>query len=146
MYKRYHDGLITTITTNTNVTVEKYFGELEKPEDGNFAKGDLPIVYIDFIEDDTSKANTIDIGFSLYIVHMAYSKNKITRENTHNEIHDLLQEIYKSLSFKSIEGSDPVEMKKLQKIFDASAAGGYLTVYKKDISITIQNPILTGEI
>ena len=144
MYKKYHDGLLTAI--RTNITAEKYFGELENPEKGNFAKGDLPIVYIDFIEDDTSKPNTIDLVFSLYIVHMAYSKHKTTRENTQNEIHDLLKNIYKELSFKSIEDSEPIEMKKLQKIYDASAAGGYLSVYKKDISMTIKNPIITGEI
>lgn len=146
MYQKYHDGLITAVTTNTTINAEKYFGELEKPEEGNFLKGSLPIVYIDFIQDDTTKPRTIDIDFSLYIVHMSYSKNKTIRTNTQTEIHDVLKEIYKHLAFKSIEDSEPLELKKLRKIFDANAAGGYLTVYQKEISMTIPNPILTGGI
>ncbi|MCX6076426.1 MAG: hypothetical protein NTW78_05995 [Campylobacterales bacterium] len=146
MYQKYHDRLITAITANTTINAEKYFGELEKPEEGNFLKASLPIVYIDFIQDDTSKPRTIDIDFSLYIVHMSYSKNKTIRTNTQAEIHDVLKEIYKQLAFKSIEDSQPLELKKLRKIFDANAAGGYLTVYQKEISMTIPNPILSGGI
>ncbi len=146
MYQKYHDALLSLINTKTTARAQKYFGELENPQEGNFAKGSLPIVYIDFVEDDTSKANTIDIVFSLYIVHISYSKNTTLRENSNNEIHDLLKDIYKNLAFKSVEGSQPIEMKRLQKIYDATAAGGYLSVYKKDISITIKNPIITGEI
>jgi len=146
MYQKYQDGLIAAITTDTDINAAKYFGELEKPQEGNFAKAALPMVYVDFVEDDTSNQKIIDIKFSLYIVHMSYSKNRETRSNAKNEIHTVLKEIYKNLAFKTIEDSDPITLAKLQKIFDANAAGGYLTVYRKDVQITLPNPILTGEI
>lgn len=146
MYSKYQEAIIETIKNHTNVNVEAYFGELENPNEGKFLKGSLPIIYIDFIEDDTSKPRTIDIEFALYIVHMSYSKNKQIRINAKDEIHDLLKKVYKSLAFKSVENSQSIELKKLRKIYDASAAGGYLSIYKKDISMQIPNPILTGEI
>lgn len=146
MYSRYQEALINAIKKETDINVQTYFGELENPQEGKFLKGSLPIIYIDFISDDTSSPRTIDIEFALYIVHMSYSKNKQTRKNTKNEILDLLKKVYKSLAFKSIENSKPIEMKKLTKIYDASASGGYLSVYKKDLSMQIPNPILTGEL
>lgn len=146
MYAKYHQSLLDIINTTPNIKADKYFGELSELEKGNFIKNGLPIIYIDFVGDDFPNTKDIDITFSLYIVHMSFSKNKITREKTNNEIHDVLQKIYKLFSFKSIFGSDPIKLEKLQKIFDATAAGGYLTIYKKDLSIRIKNPILTGEI
>jgi hypothetical protein len=146
MYQKYHDSLVHMLSTNTSAACEKYFGELRTPESGDFAKGSLPIIYIDFIQDDTSKARIIDIEFSLYIVHMSYSKNKLTRAAAQNEVHALLKEIYKCLSFQCIEDSQPIELKKLKKIFDANAAGGYLSVYQKELFMSIPNPILTGGI
>lgn len=144
MYKKYQDGLIQAIKNNTDINAQDYFGELERPEEGAFAKGALPAVYIDFVEDDTSNPSTIEIFFSLYIVHISYSKNTQTRLETKQEIYDLLGSIYNNIAFKSIEDSEPLRLKKLQKIFDAKAAGGYLTVYKKDLSMHIPNPLITG--
>ncbi|WP_455756480.1 hypothetical protein [Sulfurimonas sp.] len=146
MYQKYQSGLVETITINAGIKAKEYFGELENPQDGKFLKGSLPIIYIDFIEDDTSKPRTIDLNFALYIVHASYSKNELTRKDTQNEIHDLLKKVYKHLAFQSIEDSEPIELKKLKKIYDANAANAYVTVYKKDISMSIPNPILTGDI
>ena len=143
MYQKYQDGLIAAIK-KANVNAEEYAGELEKPQEGNFKKSGLPIVYIDFVEDDTSKPTIIDIHFSLYIVHISFSKNKDVRSDTKKEMLDLLKDVYKSIAFKPIEDSEMVVMGKLKKIYDASAAGGYLTVYKKSISMKIPNPILGG--
>ncbi|NOQ31513.1 MAG: hypothetical protein GQ570_10350 [Helicobacteraceae bacterium] len=147
MYQKYQDGLINAINAITTVAIkaEQYFGELEKPQEGNFLKGSLPIIYIDFIQDDTSKPTTIDIEFSLYIVHIAYSKNKATRITARTEIHELLKAVYKQLAFKPIEDSEPIEFKKLRKIYDASTAGGYVTIYQKEILLSVPNPILKGE-
>lgn len=145
MFNKYHEWLIDTMNAN-NVKAQRYFGELADPEKGNFDKGSLPLVYVDFVGDDFPNAKDIDIKFSLYIVHMSYSKNKATRTNMQNEIHDLLQNIYKAFTRQSVYGSNPINIGKLQKIFDSTAASGYLTVYTKDITITIKNPILMGEI
>ena len=142
MYQKYISSIISTINTYTSANAMEYFGELENPNEGKFLKGSLPVVYIDFIEDDTSKPRTIDIELALYIVHISYSKNQKIRTNIKKEIHDLLKEIYKSLAFKTVEDSQPIQLRKLKKIYDASTAGGYVTIYKKDISITIPNPLI----
>lgn len=146
MYREYQDALIAKIKNNINSNVQPYAGELERLNAGEFVKSSLPIIYIDFVEDDTSQYKTVDLYFSFYIVHMSFSNNKDTQMNTKNELFDLLQNLYKSLFHELIRESDPIRLLRLKKIFDANISGGYLTVYQKDIKMTIPNPILTGEI
>lgn len=140
MFDIYQDEIIKKIGTIVNT--KAYAGELNNPQDGLFLQQNLPCVFVDFIEDDTSDVHTSKVVFSLYIVHISYSKNELNRAKVKKELFTLLKDIYKAIAFKPILDSKPIRLTKLKKIFDAVAKGGYLTVYKKDIHIDIPNPLL----
>ena len=144
MHTTCQEAIINVINNIDGVTAEEYAGELENPKDNRLNKAALPIVYIDFVEDDTSNPNHIDLFFSMYIVHISFSKNKENRKNVKIELDALLNEIYENIAFKSLVNSEPIELGKLKKIYDANAAGGYMTVFRKSVSMRVPNPIIGG--
>jgi len=122
-------------------TTQKYYGELEHPSTAQFLQNDLPLIYVDFLGEDTIDSFTLELKYSLYIVHLSYSKHKSTRTKKHYELYDLNADIRKELFMTSILDSQPLSLKKLSKIYDAVSANGYLTIYKRDLSFSIPNNI-----
>jgi len=137
--KKYEESLIDEL--KEIATVKKYYGELEHPTTAKFIQNDLPLIYVDFLGEDTNKDFTLSLQFSLYIVHIAYSKHTHTRTKKHYELYDLITDIRKKLFMKTILDSDYIQLKKLSKIYDAVSANGYLTIYKRDLIFTIPNSI-----
>jgi phage gp37-like protein len=137
--QKYEKSLIDRL--KNIATVQKYYGELEHPSTAQFIQNDLPLIYVDFLGEDTNNNFTIELKFSLYIVHLSYSKHKDNRTKKHYELYDLITDIRESLFQKSILDSSPILLKKLSKIYDAVGANGYLTIYKRDLTFIIPNNI-----
>ncbi len=139
MTQQYEAKLLELL--NKITTTQKYYGELEHPTSAQFIQNDLPLIYVDFLGEDTKTNYTCELTFSLYIVHLSYSKHKSNRTKKHSELYDLNDDIRKTLFMQSILESSPITLKKLSKIYDAVSANGYLTIYKRDLTFIIPNNI-----
>lgn len=137
MTQQYELALIDSL--KDIATVQKYYGELEHPTTAQFLQNDLPLIYVDFLGEETNSNFTIELTYSLYIVHLSYSKHQSNRTKKHYELYDLNADIRKELFMKSIIDSTPIQLKKLSKIYDAVSANGYLTIYKRDLTFVIPN-------
>ena len=137
MSKLYEKALIEKL--QDIATTQKYYGELEHPTSAQFVQNDLPLIYVDFLEEKPMGNLHTELTYSLYIVHLSYSKHKSTRTQKHYELYDLNTDIRKALFCKSILDSKPISLSKLSKIYDAVSPHGYLTVYKRDLTFEIKN-------
>jgi hypothetical protein len=130
---------VIEVLNKDEIKADKYYGELIDPKKFQFNQKDLPIVYVDYIGDKPDSPIRKEYKFNLYIAHISYSKHKNTRQQKHQEIYSLLNEIDKRLSLKSFENSEPIKMGKTEKIFDAVINEGYLTVYRREFTATLNN-------
>lgn len=137
MHQAFETGLISDIKAVEGVEESRrYAGELDNPKEAKIADGDIPLVLVDFVEDDPI-AGGVRAKWNLYIVHIAYSKSDAVRSATAYDLLDLRKNIRRSLKKKSIATSGPIKMKKMRKLFDARAAKGYLTCYVQTIEVDL---------
>ncbi len=139
MYKEFEDALIKKLANV--VTTKRYLGEIRDMNNPKISTSDLPIVYVDFVEDKPSAVIKHEVFFNLYIVHVVYSKNPTQRANANNNLFDLIENIDKTINSQSLANSSDINLLNLKKIFDASAAGGYITIYRRLISAELLGEI-----
>lgn len=138
MINVFETKVIEALNEN-ELKAHKYYGELINPKNFQFNQQDLPIIYVDYIGDKPIDTLRKEFKFNLYIAHISYSKNKKTRQQKHQEIYSLLKAIDETLDLNSFDNSEPIKMGKTEKIFDAVINEGYLTVYKREFTATLNN-------
>lgn len=143
MYENYKDELIKLLQDNlADVSIKEYFGELDNPSEGKFLTNSLPCIYVDFVGDDTTNGMYHNLYFSLYLLNISFSKNEINKAKSRGDVLTLLNNLYKGIAYKSVIDSKPIILGKLRKIFDSTSTKGYLTVFAKELTIDIPNPLL----
>lgn len=135
--KKYEEELksiLKTITPN----VESYFGEFSSLNDVKIDTRKMPFIYIDFLGDAPSSNKTNTLSFSLYLVNAVFSANEKTRDEKRHDLYYLIDESSKILNRKSILKSGFMKAGKSIKILDAKAQNAYLVIFKKDLTIDIE--------
>lgn len=133
-----------------DIFTKKYFGELKNPKAFKENLNHLPLVFIDFVNSKPINLLQSEATYSLYEVHVAFSKNETTRSKKHYELYDLQKTIKNKLKnkviTKDIENnislhSEPIKIGKLEKIYDSIFKNGYLTVFKQEFTIIIKEEL-----
>ncbi|PLY08399.1 MAG: hypothetical protein C0625_02090 [Arcobacter sp.] len=124
---------------------EKYFGEFSSVKAIQIDTSKLPIIYVDFIEEDPISSFELNLKFSLYIAQASFSNNKKTRQKQHNEIEELLLKINEKLYSKTILDSQPIKIGASKKILDAKNESAYITIFQKNLEFTIPKIHIQGE-
>lgn len=120
-----------------NFNVKSYFGEFDKPDTAEVLKTFLPCVMVDFVESIPDGLFREDVTFSLYLVHLAYSKQEETRKGKDYALLDFIKDVKDALHVKSIGGNEPINVTKIKKIFDAAKGQSYMTVYLMSFHVTL---------
>lgn len=130
---------IVDALSNDNVHAKDYFGELKDPKKYQAPSDDKPIIYVNYTKDEPENDNLFrsKYTFDLYVVHTAFSANEKTRTLTHKDIHSVMSHIRSTLQLKSFDNSEPIKLKKGDKMFDAPVNGKYLTVYKRTFEVVL---------
>lgn len=118
-----------------SATTKEYFGELANPKKPLINKNDVPLILVDFTGDQHINIIEKEVFFSLYIIHVSYSKNADNRTEKENKVLDLISKIDDSIQLVELAGYEGIRLKRLQKIYDGVSEVGYLTVYMRNISI-----------
>lgn len=127
-------------------TCEEYFGEFATPGKIQIDKSKLPIIYVDFLGENPISSYELKLEFSLYIAHVAFSKNKNTREKSQSEVSTLLININKNLYAQFLENSQPIQLKQSKKILDTKVENSYITIFKKNLEFIIPKHHTQGEL
>ncbi|MEW5833046.1 MAG: hypothetical protein AB1763_09445 [Campylobacterota bacterium] len=130
----------------TGLNVKEYFGEFDRPEQAKIFKTFLPGVMVDFVEAKPDELYRENVTFSLYIAHVTYSAQEQLRSETNVSLLDYIFGIRQSLMRVSVGGSDPINVIKYKKIFDAAKDSAYLNVYLMTITATLYNQTINEEI
>lgn len=117
--------------------VKSYFGEFDKPDTAEVLKTFLPCVMVDYVGSDPEGLFRENAQFSLYLVHLAYSKQEDTRKGKEYALLDFIKDVKDSLMETSIDGSEPITITKIKKIFDAAKGSSYMTVYLMSFNVTL---------
>jgi hypothetical protein len=120
-----------------NFNVKSYFGEFDKPDTAEVLKTFLPCVMVDFVESTPDGLFREEATFSLYLVHLAYSKQEETRKGKDYALLDFIKDVKDALHVKSIEDNEPINVTKIKKIFDAAKGQSYMTVYLMSFNVTL---------
>ena len=139
MYKEFENALIEKLSEV--VPTKRYLGEISNMSNPKISTADLPLVYVDFVEDKPSAVIKHEVFFNLYIVHVVFSKHTEQRKKANDNLFDLIENIDKAINTQSLANSSDIKLLNLKKIFDASAAGGYITIYQRLISTELLGEI-----
>lgn len=130
----------------TGLNVKEYFGEFDRPEQAKIFKTFLPGVMVDLVEAKPDELYRENVTFSLYIAHVTYSAQEQLRSETNVSLLDYIFGIREALMRVSVGGSDPINVVRYKKIFDAAKDSAYLNVYLMTITTTLNNPTVNEEI
>jgi len=117
--------------------VKDYFGEFTRPSDAKIFKTFLPGIMVDFVESSPQSQYRDEVTFSLYVVHATYSKQEAVRTQGDISLLEFIHAIREAIFLTSLDGSDPIRIKRIKKIFDDAKEGMYLTVYQMALSTTL---------
>ena len=144
MVAAFQNALIEHLKTD-GFNVKDYFGEFSRPDQAKLLKTFLPGIMVDFVDSKPDGLNRDSVTFSLYIVHATYSKQETLRTQTDITLLDFIHSIRRSLMRQSINGSDPIEITRIKKIYDDAKDSAYLTVYQMVLAATLNDLIPTDE-
>ena len=125
---------VIQVLKDQDIHTKKYFGEFSNPQNIQVNLNDLPLIYLDYTGSEPEGRIKEEHTFYLYIAHISYSKNEVTRSNKHYELYELFDKIKKTINLKSFENSDPIRWGKKTKIYDAVTDKGYLTVFTQSFT------------
>lgn len=126
--------------------VKSYFGEFDKPDTAEVLKTFLPCVMVDFVESKPDGLFREEATFSLYLVHLAFSKQEDARKNKDYALLDFINNVKTTLHLNSIDGSEPINVTRIKKIFDAAKGTSYMTVYLLNFSVLLNDKDHTGDV
>ena len=121
--------LIETLGSVANC--RRYYGELGDMEEPYLKDGELPLILVDFIGDMVDEGR--ELIFHIYFIHLTPSKS--AREQKFKEAISLIEAADKEIVNMRIEGT--TRLKRLRKIFDAATKKGYLSVFTREVGITL---------
>lgn len=141
------EAALKTYLKEQGFNVKSYFGEFDKPDTAEVLKTFLPCVMVDFVESKPNDLFREDATFSLYLVHLAYSKQEDTRKSKDYALLDFIKNVKNALHVKSIAESEPINVTRIKKIFDAAKGQSYMTVYLLSFDVTlIEKNYANGEV
>lgn len=144
MIAAFQTALIEHLKT-AGFNTKDYFGEFSNPSEAKLLKTFLPGIMVDFVDSKPEGVDRDNVTFSLYIVHATYSKQETLRTQTDITLLDFIHSIRRSLMRTSINGSDPIEITRIKKIYDDAKDSAYLTVYQMALTVTLNDLIPTDE-
>ena len=137
MLKDFKTGLIDAIrSVDSSITVREYRGELSAPETAKLLPQELPAVLVDFVRDNIRDEAHKTAVFNLYFVHVAYTKNRDTRETAKWELVDLLEAVDAALQAQRFRGVDKIRPTLGNKLFDGRTGSGYLSAFARTIEVS----------
>lgn len=126
--------------------VKSYFGEFDKPDTAEVLKTFLPCVMVDYVESKPDGLFREEAMFSLYLVHLAFSKQEDTRKSKDYALLDFIKDVKTALHIKSVDGSEPINVTRIKKIFDAAKGSSYMTVYLLSFTVMLNDKDHTGDV
>lgn len=138
MIAAFQTALIEHLKT-AGFKTKDYFGELSDPSEVKLLKTFLPGIMVDFVDSKPDGLDRDNVTFSLYIVHVTYSKQEIHRTQTDLTLLGFISKIKKTLMRVSLSNSDPIEITRIKKIYDDAKGSAYLTVYQMAITATLND-------
>lgn len=138
MIAAFQTALIEHLKT-AGFNTKDYFGEFTNPSEAKLLKTFLPGIMVDFVDSKPDGLDRDNVTFSLYIVHVTYSKQEIHRTKTDLTLLGFISKIKKTLMRVSLSGSDPIEITRIKKIYDDAKDSAYLTVYQMVLTATLND-------
>jgi len=134
----FQTALIEHLKT-AEFNTKDYFGEFTNPSEAKLLKTFLPGIMVDFVDSKPDGLDRDNVTFSLYIVHVTYSKQEIHRTKTDLTLLGFISKIKKTLMRVSLSDSDPIEITRIKKIYDDAKDSAYLTVYQMVLTVTLND-------